>query len=181
MSKTALAVLGLASEEPKHGYEIIQDIRERGMDHWVQLNTASVYNTLNRLEQDGYITETKIKIGNTPERKVYQVNPSGTKLLSDLVEQYIVKNTYMGHHFRLAVAFLDYLDPAKAIKSLKKRLKQIETHFVKLEKDYAHYKDQIPFNWIFLMECGLDHMTVEKKLAEKLVSQLEVSIAEDSK
>ena len=69
MSKTALAILGLLSEQPMHGYEIKQTVKDRWMDMWALISLPSIYNTLNRLAEQKYINASKEKIGKTPGTK----------------------------------------------------------------------------------------------------------------
>ena len=55
MTKNELVVLGLLSEKPMYGYQLYQEIERREMEHWAQVNLASIYNTLNRLQKDKLI------------------------------------------------------------------------------------------------------------------------------
>ncbi len=73
MSKTALAILGLLSEQPMHWYEIKQTVKDRWMDMWALISLPSIYNTLNRLAEQKYINASKEKIGKTPERNVFTI------------------------------------------------------------------------------------------------------------
>jgi len=161
MSKSALAVLGLAAEQPKHGYEILQDIKERGMEYWVRISTASVYNTLARLEKQDYISETKLKVGNMPERKVYKLTSKGKRYLQRLVEQFIDQDSIPGYRFKLAVAFMHHIEPEKAERSLKKRLELLEKMLQRKTDDRDNKFKDIPFNWMALLQNGIDHIAAE--------------------
>ena len=50
LTNTELAILGLVAEQPKHGYQIEQDIAARGMRDWTEIGFSSIYYVLNKLE-----------------------------------------------------------------------------------------------------------------------------------
>jgi DNA-binding PadR family transcriptional regulator len=53
------AVLLLLAEEPRNGYQLMQEIEERSGGHW-HLSPGSVYPTLSQLEDEGLIRATEI-------------------------------------------------------------------------------------------------------------------------
>ncbi len=55
LTNTELAILGLVAERPKHGYQVEQDIAERGMREWTEIGFSSIYYVLNKLEAAGWL------------------------------------------------------------------------------------------------------------------------------
>lgn len=55
LTNTELAILGLVAERPKHGYQVEQDIAERGMRAWTEIGFSSIYYVLNKLEAAGWL------------------------------------------------------------------------------------------------------------------------------
>jgi len=178
MSKTALAVLGLTMEGPKHGYEMLQIIRERGIHHWINFSTASVYNTLNRLEKNHYVSETKEKIGNAPERKVYQINPKGEQHLKRLIGQFIEKKSFAGHYFLLAVSFIQYLEPEKAEKSLRKRRKMLEEHRRFLLENHVNFPQSNVMGYSQVIQYAVEYFDLEIRVIKTLIENLKIKIHE---
>jgi len=43
------------AEQPKHGYQIEQDITTRGMREWTEIGFSSIYYVLNKLEADSWL------------------------------------------------------------------------------------------------------------------------------
>ncbi|MDM9384123.1 PadR family transcriptional regulator [Chlorogloeopsis sp. ULAP01] len=81
-------LLGLLSERPQHGYELIKELEtRRGGFH--RLSPGSVYPTLQMLEEGGYLTSEKVD-----GKRVYTITQSGRQLLSDRNQQADSKNTY---------------------------------------------------------------------------------------
>ena len=55
LTDAELVLLSLICEQPLHGYEVEQQIKQRNMRAWTDLSTSSIYYILQRLEQKGYI------------------------------------------------------------------------------------------------------------------------------
>ncbi|MFQ4143997.1 PadR family transcriptional regulator [Chlorogloeopsis sp. ULAP02] len=81
-------LLGLLSERPQHGYELIKELEtRRGGFH--RLSPGSVYPTLQMLEEGGYLTSEQVD-----GKRVYTITESGRQFLSDRNQQADSKNTY---------------------------------------------------------------------------------------
>ena len=51
-----IVILGLLAEEPKHGYQLEQDMEQSGMHNWPGIGFSSVYYILNKIEKNGWLT-----------------------------------------------------------------------------------------------------------------------------
>jgi DNA-binding PadR family transcriptional regulator len=65
------AILALLAEEPRHGYQIIQDITERSGGQW-KPSPGSVYTALSALQDEGLVDDEKID-----GRRVFSLTASG--------------------------------------------------------------------------------------------------------
>jgi DNA-binding PadR family transcriptional regulator len=65
------AILSLLAEEPKHGYQIIQDLAERTGGVW-RPSPGSIYPTLQLLEDEGLVRAVE-----TEGKKVYHLTDAG--------------------------------------------------------------------------------------------------------
>ena len=68
------AVLALVAEQPRHGYEIIQEIAERTGGAW-RPSPGSVYPTLSQLEDEGLV-----RVEQSDGRRVVHLTEAGTDL-----------------------------------------------------------------------------------------------------
>jgi DNA-binding PadR family transcriptional regulator len=57
LTPAELTLLGLLVEQPRHGYELDEVIRARGMREWTEIGFSSIYYLLGRLRDRGLITE----------------------------------------------------------------------------------------------------------------------------
>jgi len=169
MTKNELVVLGLLSEKPMYGYQLNQEIERREMEHWAQVNLASIYNTLNRLQKDKLILGKGERPGKMPERKVYHITYKGRKRLEDLVQMALNEQKMPQDSFIVGVAFLQGLSKEKILNSLSKKKEQLRNVVDRIEKIYQEGCCKMPFNWKFILEKGIYHLKVEIKHLDELM------------
>jgi DNA-binding PadR family transcriptional regulator len=75
------AVLALVAEQPRHGYEIIQEIAERSGGAW-RPSPGSVYPTLSQLEDEGLV-----RVEQTDGRRVVHLTEEGTRYVEEHREE----------------------------------------------------------------------------------------------
>src|SRR5438552_18814697 len=74
----AMAVMNLLMERPMHPYEMKSKMKERGHDEVIKIKGGSIYDTVERLEQDGFIkSQETSRAGRRPERTVYAITEIG--------------------------------------------------------------------------------------------------------
>ena len=173
MSKNEIAILGLLAEAPKHGYQIHQDIKRREMDWWAKIKLASIYTTLIRLEEQGFIKSEKEKVGNTPERTVYSLTPQGRDRLSEMVQHFLREDDRPEWLFGLGVAFITGAPREQVLDVLRERREHLKQCDVDLQDHLNKLKREIPFNWYMLIENAHKHMQLEMDWLEQLIAQVQ--------
>ena len=74
----ALSVLSLLNERAMHPYEMRSLMRERGHDRAFRIRESSVYDTVARLAERGFIEPVEVnREGRRPERTVYAITEAG--------------------------------------------------------------------------------------------------------
>ena len=74
----ALSVLNLLNERPMHPYEMRSLMRERGHDRAFRIRESSVYDTVSRLADRGFVEPVEVnREGRRPERTVYAITEAG--------------------------------------------------------------------------------------------------------
>ena len=72
------SVLAVLHEKDGYGYEVVRRLRSKGLE---SVGDASVYGTLRRLFDNGYLSSYVVPSDEGPNRKYYSVNKSGRKEL----------------------------------------------------------------------------------------------------
>jgi len=75
------AILALLTEEPRHGYQIIQDITERSGGAW-KPSPGSVYPALSALQDEGLVDDEKVE-----GRRVFSLTEAGRAHVADRAEE----------------------------------------------------------------------------------------------
>ena len=75
------AILALLAEEPRHGYQIIQDITERSGGAW-KPSPGSVYPALSALQDEGLVDDEKVD-----GRRVFSLTDAGRSHVADRAEE----------------------------------------------------------------------------------------------
>lgn len=81
-------LLGLLSERPQHGYELMKELEAR-RGGFRRPSSGSVYPTLQMLEESGYLTSEE-----ADGKRVYTITESGRRFLSDRNQQSHSRNTH---------------------------------------------------------------------------------------
>jgi DNA-binding PadR family transcriptional regulator len=84
VSSIRLFILGtLATSGPLHGHQIRQQAQSDRTDSFTDIQVGSVYGALKRLANEDLIREVRTeRIGNRPERTVYEITPEGRRALA---------------------------------------------------------------------------------------------------
>jgi DNA-binding PadR family transcriptional regulator len=75
-----LAILALLEEGPRHGYQLIQDIRERSGGSW-NPSPGSIYPALSALQDEGLIDDDKVD-----GRRVFALTDAGRQYVTERAE-----------------------------------------------------------------------------------------------
>lgn len=85
---TELVLLSLLAQRDMYGYEMSQELQSRSGGKFI-LQESSMYPTLYRLEDKGYITVTKQQVGKRRTRMYYHLEPTGRDYLQNSVTEYL--------------------------------------------------------------------------------------------
>lgn len=85
---TELVLLGLLSEQDMYGYEMAQALRERSHGKFV-LQETSMYPTLYRLQDGGYISAREELVGKRRKRTYYHLEPAGQIYFRQSLAEYL--------------------------------------------------------------------------------------------
>ena len=124
--KLKLILLGLLKDGARHGYELKKIIEEE-IKPLTNVTLTSIYYTLEKLAQKGYLLSQKEQEGHRPERRVYSLTPKGEKYLNKLLIRNFLLLERPFFNLDLVLYFLDRLPSKRIIKKLiKKRIARLE-------------------------------------------------------
>jgi len=173
MKKNDIIILGLLLEKNRYGYDILNTIKERSINKWAKLSISSIYKTLEKLRKRKLVEVKKEKIGNTPQRNIYNITEKGKIELEKLLKKSLSRLFYQENPFYITLSFIYGLEKKEAVKFLKARLNIIEETIFIMKNVYNKRKSTIPTNWVYVIEGLIYEKIIERKLIRKMQKSYE--------
>jgi len=124
LTEGEIIVLGLLAEHPRHGYDLEQAIRERGIREWTSLGFSSLYYLLDKLADKGLATPQQGQGGKT--KKVFTITPAGIAACRQSVQRMLTDLQPSNTGFMVGMANSPLIDEVAFNQSLRERHAHIE-------------------------------------------------------
>jgi len=85
LTTTSFAVLGLLSERPMSGYDVLTATKLSVGQFW-SMSRAGIYRELERLERLGYVTGSDVAQQDRPAKRIYELSPAGRDALQQWLD-----------------------------------------------------------------------------------------------
>mgnify|MGYP001058912278 FL=1 len=138
LSLSEQLILGILSEQPRHGYDIEKVIAGRGMRKWTDVGFSSIYYVLERLEAKGLAASTDAQ-GN--EKKQYSITDTGVSVLKNETRKLIAKRKPANTHFMTGLAVSHLIGADELIGSLEQRKAELTTDLKALQEKQSSIKN----------------------------------------
>jgi DNA-binding PadR family transcriptional regulator len=123
----ALSVLSLLNERAMHPYEMRSLMRERRHDRAFRIRESSVYDTVARLAERGFIESVEVnREGRRPERTVYAITESGRDELLVWLWDLASEPSAEYPAFAAPLMFIYSLGKDRAVAALQQRAARLE-------------------------------------------------------
>jgi DNA-binding PadR family transcriptional regulator len=114
--------MNLLMERPMHPYEMKAKMKERGHDQVIKLKGGSIYDTVERLEQGGFIqSQETSREGRRPERTTYALTETGREEIVDWLRELLAQPINEYPQFAAALAFCSVLSKEEVLRLLRLR------------------------------------------------------------
>lgn len=127
-----LLLLGLLTEQDRHGYEI-NDFIEHTLHNVIRLNKATAYQLLDRLEQHGFVASRLEQHGQRPNRKVYHLTLGGQEKFQAMLAAQLAAEEPLILTGNVPVMFSEHLPRPEALAALRTRLQELEQRLAAYE------------------------------------------------
>lgn len=173
-----LVILGLLSEQPRHGYELRQEVERRLYATYINLSGGSLYYNLGQLERAGYIKRAWVEQkGRYPARQVYQITPAGKEYLQAELRRLLFDTEGREKLFdplNAALAFGHFIsrDELRAALATHLQWAQRQANWVAEQQAYWRTRD-ISLIQAKIIEHGLTHLKAEIAWLEQFLQELD--------
>lgn len=150
----ALSVLNLLNERPMHPYEMRSKMRDRGHERAFRIKEASLYDTVQRLANRGFIEPVEVnREGRRPERTVYAITEAGRDELLVWLRELTSEPAPDFPAFAAPLMFIYALGREGAVAALRQRAALLEAEISKSDTYRRALLEQVPdFPRIFGIE-----------------------------
>lgn len=162
-----LVLLGLLKESPKHGYEIKQVVDDR-MQRIARITSGTVYYTLRKLEEKGFVTKTRARSGRRPEKYVYEITSAGEEEFARLHRESFFAPDNFYSAFNAGLYFIRYANFNEVLEAIDTRVKELEEVLVVI----ADLERQNPGKWPFHLRAIRDRADMTIEMSRRWYSEL---------
>ena len=150
----ALSVLSLLNERAMHPYEMRSLMRERRHDRAFRIRESSVYDTVTRIAERGFIEPVEVnREGRRPERTVYAITEAGRDELLVWLWDLASEPSAEYPAFAAPLMFIYSLGKDRAIAALQQRAARLEAEISSSDAFRRAYLADVPdFPRIFGIE-----------------------------
>jgi DNA-binding PadR family transcriptional regulator len=178
-----LVILGILSEQPRHGYELRQEVERRLYATFINLSGGSLYYNLGQLERAGYVEKAWVEQkGRYPTRQVYQITPKGREYLKTELRRLLLDTDGREKVFdplNAALAFWQSEDVTELREALTIQLQWARKRAEWATTQQAYWRGQnIAIPQAKIIEHGLVHLEAEIVWLEEFLKDLEATEAQ---
>jgi DNA-binding PadR family transcriptional regulator len=167
--------MNLLMEHPMHPYEMKSKMKERGHDQVIKLKGGSIYDTVERLEQGGFIeAQATSREGRRPERTVYAITETGREEIVAWLRELLAQPAKEYPEFGGALAFFAALDKDEVVRLLKLRTALLDGQAVGEERQLKTFLDMgLPRLFLVEGEYAVAMKRAELEWVRKLIDDIE--------
>ena len=167
--------MNLLIEEPMHPYEMKSKMKGRGHDQVIKLTGGSIYDTVERLEQGGFIqAQETSREGRRPERTVYAITDSGRDEITLWLQELLARPVNEYPQFGAALAFFAHLPKDEVVRLLKIRTALLDGQIAGSERQLKTFADMgLPRLFLIEGEYSVAMKRAELEWVRNLVRDIE--------
>jgi DNA-binding PadR family transcriptional regulator len=160
MTEPELLVLGLVAEMPRHGYQLAQEIEQRGMREWTPIGFSSIYFLLGKLEKKRLVRSKEP--ARAKARKVFTITAAGRKAL--VAQTLASLSTYQPTYPSVVLGMLHWpvLEKDEALNALQARGEAITAEVTRL-RDIQIERQPLPDFVEALFDFSLGQLKAEEE------------------
>ncbi len=174
LSKVALLALGIIAEGPINPYFISKILKyEPNNEKISDIPTSTIYEAVNMLKEKKYISGKKEKNGNMPDKTVYRITRSGSRILQESLESYLSLPEASLNELDASIIMICHLDKEKAVLALQNYRKRLLARIAGRQQLYKlQEKRGVPYTGLIAIEHVINRQKLNLKTVDKLLEQI---------
>ena len=164
-----LLILGLLSYRNLSGYDIYKFIEQKAdvSSSLLKLQKATVYNSLSRMEEEGYVTVIqRTRERKSPVKSIYGLTEGGKNHLKELLQINMATPPLLYVNFYLDITLYHVLPTGEILSALQQKIEQIQT-LMTMASMYAQQVEGTVSG--VLVESEVKMLNIMKETLENLI------------
>lgn len=170
-----LLILGLLSYRNLSGYDIYKFIEQKAdvSSSLLKLQKATVYNTLSRMEEEGYVTVIqRTRERKRPVKSIYGLTEGGKNHLKELLQINMATPPLLYVNFYLDITLYHVLPEGEMLSALRQKIEQIQT-LITMASMYAQQVEGTVSG--VLVESEVKMFNIMKETLENLIELVQTT------
>ncbi|GIK57437.1 MAG: PadR family transcriptional regulator [Chloroflexi bacterium] len=143
------ALLGFLYQQPRHGYEIHQQLlSSAGVGLIWRVKQSQVYTLLNKLEQNGYVTAVTETGDAYPPRKILHLTPSGETAFFNWLQTPVPQAHKVRQEFMAKLYFAVQIGTPAAMTLITSQRQKCQAWLALSEEQAATFSAEQRFEWL---------------------------------
>lgn len=171
MTQIEVILLSLLYDQDYYGYEFETVIEQRNMRGWTNIGFSSIYNSLNKLEKNGYIISRHEKEYGSPKRKVYSIKDETKVIVNEQIINMISEYKLDATSYYIGMFFSYLITKEELYEALGNREKKlVERRKVLIKKCNEDLPIGEKANLKMLLERAILFMDIEVNWLEEFIN-----------
>lgn len=132
LSTGELAVLGILTKRPMHGYEMARYFDRDDLTEVCPIEQSMLYTHVRKVEERGLVSWSAERVGLRPPRKTYALTDTGRSVLEVWLNTPVERMRQVRKELLLKLYFLHELDPASEIDLVQRQIEVCEAYRARL-------------------------------------------------
>ena len=143
------ALLGFLYQQPMHGYEIHQQLKNlQGLGMVWRVKQSRLYALLGKLEKEEYITSVLKPQQARPPRKVFHLTLAGRKTFLDWVKNPVERGRQVRQEFLAKYYFVRSLEPEIGKNLISRQIVSCQQWLIDLHEEASTGTPTASFEWV---------------------------------
>lgn len=177
-----MTLLGLLASQPMYGYEVRQQMKNVGMEFWVDIPQGSIYPALQRMAVDGFLEVVEVSSeGKRPTKTIYRITDEGRAEHLRLLRDAWVDPALKGFPVDVALYFVWFLPAEEIALLLSERIDRLDQRLINVALARQHNTIapeiyDLPTPYMEILSDLLEHSEVtlntERQWAKSILDRL---------
>lgn len=174
MTKTCILLLALIDEKPCNAYELLKRLKILDIPKWYPIAKQTLYTSVNKLCEKGFIIGEVCKNGNFPEKTIYTLTQVGKEEVKKGIKAFLENTEIDMVAFNLGIMFLNHLDKEEVLIILNTKWKKMTYGVAYMEKNIEALRENgnVPYSGIIPLKHSLNVMKSELSCIAELIEAI---------